>query len=266
MEAHRQPENRLKGLLRHPGGTSWARSRAKPHRIKAAAHRHATRTTGHSVYANDNPVRFTDPTGRCVDADFGCGAQGRAIAANPDAYAGAGPYAAVAVGIMAAGPLAGVAIEAAIANPATATAIINGTAEALAGDALGGASLTAGAAVAAKEAVPLLTSSRVPNAGGKIVSFVTEKAQTYFRVFSGDNKTGSFLTAVKPSSRAFAKESLALPPGNNADFIQQVLIPGGTRLQRSRALPAFGHRGGAEQFELLERIPNENFGQGVPLQ
>lgn len=63
MEAHRQPENRLKGLLRHPGGTSWARSRAKPHRIKAAAHRHATRTTGHSVYANDNPVRFTDPLG-----------------------------------------------------------------------------------------------------------------------------------------------------------------------------------------------------------
>ena len=62
-----------------------------------------------------------------------------------------------------------------------------------------------------------------------------------------------------------AIEALALSPGNNADFIQQVIVPAGTRIQRSRALPAFGRRGGKEQFELLEKIPRENFGLGVTL-
>jgi hypothetical protein len=45
-----------------------------------------------------------------------------------------------------------------------------------------------------------------------------------------------------------------------------VIVPAGTRLQRSRALGAFGQRGGAEQFELLDMIPSENFGAGVLLQ
>ena len=44
----------------------------------------------------------------------------------------------------------------------------------------------------------------------------------------------------------------------------EVRVPAGTRLQRSRALPAFGRRGGAEQFQLLDEIPNANFGPGVP--
>jgi hypothetical protein len=46
----------------------------------------------------------------------------------------------------------------------------------------------------------------------------------------------------------------------------EVLVPAGTRLQRSRALPAFGARGGGEQFEILDRIPDDNFGIGVELQ
>lgn len=53
-----------------------------------------------------------------------------------------------------------------------------------------------------------------------------------------------------------------------ADFLQQVLVPAGTRLQRSRAAAVHQwgrNRGGAEQFELLERIPVKNFGEGVPL-
>ena len=86
----------------------------------------------------------------------------------------------------------------------------------------------------------------------------------FFRVFSGDSSRGSFLTKVLPTSQRGAVEGLALPPGNNADFIQQVLVPAGTRLQRSRALPAFGRRGGKEQFQLLDKIPNESFGPGVP--
>ena len=111
----------------------------------------------------------------------------------------------------------------------------------------------------------LTAGSRVPNAGGRIISFLTQEQRTFYRVFSGDSRVGSFLTSVKPRSSAFAHEALALPPGNQATFVQEVIVPAGTRLQRSRALPAFGRRGGAEQFELLEHIPVENFGAGVPL-
>lgn len=103
----------------------------------------------------------------------------------------------------------------------------------------------------------------VPNAGGAIRSFVTKAESVYYRVFS-KNPAGRFLTKVAPGSRATAIEGLALPPSNQADFIQRVVVPAGTRLQRSRALAAFGHRGGMEQFELLQRIPSTAFGPGVP--
>ncbi|MGH7802413.1 MAG: RHS repeat-associated core domain-containing protein, partial [Thermodesulfobacteriota bacterium] len=104
---------------------------------------------------------------------------------------------------------------------------------------------------------------RVSNAGGFIRSFVTKEDQIFFRLFSGDNKTGRFLTKVRPKNRQQAIEGLALPSGNEAEFIQEVLVPAGTRLQRSRTLSAFGRRGGREQFELLNKIPDENFGPGV---
>ena len=63
----------------------------------------------------------------------------------------------------------------------------------------------------------------------------------------------------------WAIEALALPPSNEALYIQEVLVPAGVRIQRSRALPAFGKRGGAEQFELLDRIPEQFFKEGKTL-
>jgi len=107
--------------------------------------------------------------------------------------------------------------------------------------------------------------TRVPNAGGATRSFVTTQDEVYYRVFTGDARTGSFLTKVRPTSQARAVEGLALPPQNQAQFIQEVVVPAGTRLQRSRAVPAFGRRGGLEQFELMDRLPADNFGPGVPL-
>jgi RHS repeat-associated protein len=129
-----------------------------------------------------------------------------------------------------------------------------------------GARLAEGALPEAKAGGQLLltSGSRLPNAGGVIRSFVTESDQIYYRAFS-NSRTGSFLTAVRPGSSSFARNALALPPENEAKFVQEVLVPAGTRLQRSRALPNFGFRGGGEQFELLDRIPNENFGAGVRL-
>jgi len=122
-----------------------------------------------------------------------------------------------------------------------------------------------GVGVVAKQTLAL-PSLQVPNAGGRIVSDVTATEAAFFRVSSGAEGTGRFLTRVPPVSRMQAIEGLALPPSNTAEFIQRVIVPEGTRIQRSRTLPAFGRRGGREQFELLEKIPNENFETGVPLQ
>jgi RHS repeat-associated protein len=108
----------------------------------------------------------------------------------------------------------------------------------------------------------------IPSAGGVIRQFEQQGAQTYYRVFSGDATTGQWLTAVPPRSSAWAQEALALPRNNSANLIQEVIVPNGTMLERSRAIPMpdWGRmRGGAEQFKLLERIPDANFGPGVPL-
>jgi RHS repeat-associated protein len=119
-----------------------------------------------------------------------------------------------------------------------------------------------GSSCKVQNGIKALPSLQVPNAGGKIISYVTQKEEIFYRVFSGDNRIGGYLTKVPPTTKSQAVEGLALPPGNNADFIQQVIVPPGTRLQRSRALPAFGRRGGKEQFQLIDLIPSENFGKG----
>jgi RHS repeat-associated protein len=108
----------------------------------------------------------------------------------------------------------------------------------------------------------------LPNARGVVRRLTQQTDQVFYRVFSGDRSVGSFLTAVPPRSRDWAQEALALPPHNKAEMIQEVLVPAGTNLLRSRTAPIaeWGRlRGGAEQFELLDRIPTSNFGPGVPL-
>tara|TARA_B100001094_G_scaffold333065_1_gene408268 strand:+ start:959 stop:1213 length:255 start_codon:yes stop_codon:yes gene_type:complete len=68
--------------------------------------------------------------------------------------------------------------------------------------------------------------------------------------------------------KAYAQEALALPLGNTATYIQKAVVPKGTRLQKSHALPVKQWnrtRGGAEQFELTDQIPDKNFGDGVIL-
>lgn len=76
------------------------------------------------------------------------------------------------------------------------------------------------------------------------------------------------LLMVGTSYRVYAQEALALPRANTAEYIQEVLVPVDTKLRRSRAAPIKANdmfpnrRGGAEQFELLDRIPIKNFGSG----
>jgi hypothetical protein len=111
----------------------------------------------------------------------------------------------------------------------------------------------------------LLPRGLVANAGGKIISFTTQETETFYRVYSKNSKGGAFLTKVAPKSASFAREGLALPSTNTARFIQKVTIPEGVILQRSRALPAFGKRGGLEQFQILNYDPRIIFNKGIKL-
>lgn len=110
----------------------------------------------------------------------------------------------------------------------------------------------------------LANPTTVNNASSPITSFVTETDSTFVRVYS-DSPAGSFLADVAPASADDAVRGLALPPSNTADFIQDVTVPAGTRIQSSVAAEAFGQPGGLMQFELLERIPDSSFGPGRPL-
>lgn len=124
------------------------------------------------------------------------------------------------------------------------------------------------AARSAKNAASASATKAIPSAGGVIRQFEQTAERIYYRVYSEGNAVGKWLTAVPPKSSAWAQEALSLPPGNKATMIQEVLVPAGTRLERSRAtsVPEWGrNRGGAEQFKLLDEIPRSNFGAGKPL-
>jgi len=113
--------------------------------------------------------------------------------------------------------------------------------------------------------IKLLSQGMVPNAGGKIISFMTKENSIFYRVYSSNPNGGAFLTKIPPKSSAFAREGLALPNSNTAKFIQKVTVPKGVILQRSRTLSAFGKRGGLEQFQILNFEPGIIFHPGILL-
>lgn len=92
------------------------------------------------------------------------------------------------------------------------------------------------------------------------------------------NHAFSFIPLKTPELYGVSKELLYTGKGvskgytnyiynHDSVFItSEVVVPAGTRLQRSRAAAAFGKRGGAEQFELIDKIPKENFGKGQLLE
>jgi RHS repeat-associated protein len=126
-----------------------------------------------------------------------------------------------------------------------------------------GAGLIADTATQGAAARTIISSTR-----GVIKEIETTADRIFYRVFSESNNRGRWLTSTRPRSSSWAQEALSLPPNNKASFVQEVLVPAGTKLQRSRAAPIpewARMRGGAEQFKLLDEIPVKSFGPGVPL-
>jgi RHS repeat-associated protein len=62
-------------------------------------------------YANNNPIINTDPDGRCVDADWSCGAIARSLADHPEARKPMEPAAKYGAGVMLSGTGLGAAVE-----------------------------------------------------------------------------------------------------------------------------------------------------------
>lgn len=101
---------------------------------------------------------------------------------------------------------------------------------------------------------------------GNTLSRVTQSDEVFYRVWGGESgQIGEWLSPINPASGAAARAGLALPPGNAASFVSEVVVPAGTRLQVGAAGGAFGMPGGWTQVRLLERIAADAFGKGVPL-
>ena len=108
--------------------------------------------------------------------------------------------------------------------------------------------------------------SEVSQWAGPTLSRVTRTEETMYRVWGGGSgQAGEWLTPINPASSAAARAGLALPEGNAATFVSEVLVPAGTRIQVGVAGEAFGQAGGWTQVRLLEEIPLSSFGKGVPL-
>ena len=120
----------------------------------------------------------------------------------------------------------------------------------------------------ATEAGPLALNagSEVSQWAGPTLSRVTQTEETMYRVWGGGSgQAGEWLTPINPASSAAARAGLALPEGNAATFVSEVLVPAGTRIQVGVAGEAFGQAGGWTQVRLLGEIPLSSFGKGVPL-
>jgi hypothetical protein len=131
-----------------------------------------------------------------------------------------------------------------------------------------GTSTTPARSFIATEAGPvaLNAGSEVSQWAGPTLSRVTQTEETMYRVWGGGSgRAGEWLTPINPASSAAARAGLALPEGNAATYVSEVLVPAGTRIQVGVAGEAVGQAGGWTQVRLLQQIPLSSFGKGVPL-
>jgi len=230
-------------------------------------------------YAGNNPVRYTDPSGAFLDE-----AVKRALefaARNPAAAAAAVATAplwlsATAVAAQAAVGLAALGFVLSLQGSTTSTPDeLSPSLPANFRYEHGNVITPSGAISNYQEAWESVAAvgGGLPYLGpngvweGDILSTTAGEELKLYRVWGGDsNQIGAWLSATRPANAASARASLALPPQNTAEYVSEVTVPAGTRLQIGIAGKHFGQPGGGVQVMLLDRIPASNFGAGVPLE
>jgi RHS repeat-associated protein len=214
------------------------------------------------VCLGSNPVNHRDPRGLSLLLDT-TAAQSEALWMNFTATMGA--TAAGFAGMVTYGVMQGMSLEnAAIdsANIALEYGLASGISEAfflsaeytaLAAStrALRNRSLlTVGAGRAITPLVSDLTADTVACFEGGVVRTSVTKAQTVlYRVWGMESgRVGSWLTRKAYTSASEAIKELALPPGNSAAFITEVVVPDGVPLYEGAAARAFGQPGLGNQI------------------
>jgi hypothetical protein len=199
------------------------------------------------AFVNNNPVRFNDPTGHCI-----------------------GPLAIVCVALIEAAP----AIIEAVAYAVTAYVIadqISSNPPTVNGEQVN-IGIVLPPSPGLMPEIPSVTNPlALPDPGivnprtGEIVSTVLEEDTSVYRVWGGEAKqSGQWFTPRLPTDQESARQGLSLPPGNSAEYVTEVTIPSGTRIQTSTANQAFEQSGGWTQIELLNDI-RLTFGKTIPL-
>jgi len=165
-------------------------------------------------YANNNPYTLVDPDGRFPGGrEFEMENKRLGVQPPPrDANDWLGPAIGGALTAMIAAPVAGFVYGAAISNPVLTTNVVNAIAEVAAGDALGGASLTAGAA-ALSSRVSALHGALDPIAAGRRTTAALDTAEGTRVLASGGRD-------LSPAQRALLGpgEVAARSPGAHAEI------------------------------------------------
>jgi RHS repeat-associated protein len=197
------------------------------------------------AYAKNNPVNSVDPSGAIVESPYDAANVAMGLYSFFDNLF-RGNYAAAGVDFLGLGvDVAATAIPGVPGGAATAIALGRGAAAALQAPASGTVQAWSGK----------ITAGAVPEGG-----------MTAFRIWGGESvEAGSWLSPIAPESSSAARDLLALPSGNTAEFISPVQIPAGTHIQFGTAAGAFGQTGGGTQIQLLERIPLSSFGPATRL-
>jgi hypothetical protein len=98
---------------------------------------------------------------------------------------------------------------------------------------------------------------------------VTATDMTCYRVWGhGSDRVGAWLTPIRPGSRAQARQQLALPPENSAEWVSLVRVPVGTEILTGIAAPIeiegseYIQPGGGEQIQLLVYLDQRLFSDG----
>jgi RHS repeat-associated protein len=100
-----------------------------------------------------------------------------------------------------------------------------------------------------------------PNA--KVTEFTTTREEIFVRVHGTDNKGGSWMmheSAICGMTPEQIKAKYSLP--NTPTHVSTVVVPAGTRMRSGKVNPLAEFGGidvNAKQFQLLQRIPDENF-------